>query len=289
MASYLRKAKVHVDDIAFKGLNFRADTMLILRIINRRRIPLPSAVYDFFNGRPLEMSDELGSENFLAEYMLPEPGKCFVDVGANVGCWAFFVAKRGFEVYAFEPGPKAFSQLKERAEKYPNLHAYQYALGDNDRIGRLGYSAYEIGGNLDKEINLPGGRTIDVAVRRLDSLCLSEIGVIKIDTEGYETPILRGAEETILKHKPRLIIEVHKETGKASQTFEEEKRRIERVLENLDYSWTVQTRRISLRGELQPFLIAHAQEKTATRDLQTLESNLSFHTEDALLTAELLH
>ena len=85
--------------------------MLILHIVNRRRIPLPAAVYDFFNS-PGKISDDMGSENFLAKFMLPEPAKCFVDVGANVGCWAFYVAKRGFEVYAYEPGPRAFSQLK---------------------------------------------------------------------------------------------------------------------------------------------------------------------------------
>ena len=101
MASYLKKAKVQIDNIAFNKLDFRANIMLILRIINRRKIPLPAAVYDFFTTPRRESSEDMGSENFLAEYMLPEPGKRFVDVGANVGCWAFFVAKRGFEVYAF--------------------------------------------------------------------------------------------------------------------------------------------------------------------------------------------
>jgi FkbM family methyltransferase len=254
MESYLKKAKVQIDDIAFNKLNFRANLMLILRIINRRRIPLPAVVYDFFNS-PGEISEDMGNENFLAKYMLPEPARCFVDVGANVGCWAFYVAKRGFEVYAYEPGPKAFSQLKERAAKYPNLHPYPYALGDNDRIGRLGFAAFEKGGSVDEEINLPGGGTINVAIRKLDSLRLPEVGVIKIDTEGYETPILRGAKETIQKYKPRLVIEVHKQTGKAAQTFEEEKQRIEKILESLGYCWTVHCRQISLHDEMQPFLI----------------------------------
>ena len=149
MASYLKKAKVQIDDIAFNKLDFRANIMLILRIVNRRRIPLPAAVYDFFNKSGDETSEDMGSENFLAPYMLPPQGKSFVDVGANVGCWAFYVAKRGFEVYAYEPGPKAFTQLKERAAKYPNLHPYPYALRDADRIGRLGFAAFDKGGMLD--------------------------------------------------------------------------------------------------------------------------------------------
>jgi FkbM family methyltransferase len=257
MASYFKKAKVQIDDIAFNKLDFRANIMLILRIVNRRRIPLPAAVYNFFTSPGDETSEDMGSENFLAEYMLPEPGKCFVDVGANVGCWAFYVAKRGFEVYAYEPGPKAFSQMKERAAKYPNLHSYPYALGDADRIGRLGFAAFDKGGMVDQEINLPGGGTINVAVRKLDSLRLPAVGVIKIDTEGYETPILLGAKETIQKYKPRLVIEVHKQTGKAAQTFEEEKHRIEKILAALGYTWTVHCRQISLHGERQPFLIGN--------------------------------
>jgi FkbM family methyltransferase len=254
MALYIKKAKVQIDEIAFNKLNFRANVLLILRVVNRRKIPLPAAVYDFFNS-PVEMSENMGSENFLAEYILPEPGRCFVDVGANVGCWAFYVAKRGFEVYAFEPGPKAFSQLKDGAGKFPNLNPYPYALGDDNRIGRLGFAAFEKGGVVDEEINLPGGRTIDVVVRKLDSLRLPSVGVIKIDTEGYETPILQGAKHTIQKYKPRLVIEVHKQTGKAAQTFKEEKQRIEKILESLGYSWTVHCRQISLHGETQPFLI----------------------------------
>ncbi len=254
MASYIKKAKVQIDDIAFNKLDFRANVLLILHIVNRRRIPLPAAVYDFFNN-PGEISDDMGDENFLAQYMLPEPGKCFVDVGANVGGWAFYVAKRGFEVYAFEPGPKAFSQLKDRAAEYSNLHPYSYALGDNDRIGRLGFAAFDKGGIVDQEINLPGGGTVNVAVRKLDSLHLPNVGVIKIDTEGYETPILQGAKETIKKYKPSLVIEAHKQTGKAAQTFEEEKQKIEKILEALGYTWTVHCRQISLHGEKQPFLI----------------------------------
>ena len=260
MASYLKKAKVQIDDIAFNKLDYRANIMLILRIVNRRKIPLPTAVYDFFN-TPSEVSDDMGSENFLAPYMLPEPGKCFVDVGANVGGWTFFVAKRGFEVYAFEPGPKAFEVLKGLAKRYPNIHPYQYAIGDSDRVTRVGFAAFDVGGTVDEEVNLPGGGTISVPLRRLDSLRLPEVGVLKIDTEGFETPILEGAKETIKKYKPRLIIEVHRQTGKAAATFEEEKQRIEKILGGFGYAWTAHCRQISLHGEMQPFLIGNPKAK----------------------------
>ncbi len=204
----------------------------------------------------------MGSENFLAPYMLPPQGKSFVDVGANVGCWAFYVAKRGFEVYAFEPGPKAFSQLKERAAKYPNLHPYHVRLRRHRQDRASGVCRFRQGRDAwMKKLICPAEEQLDVAVRKLDSLRLPNVGVIKIDTEGYETPILEGAKETIQKYKPRLVIEVHKQTGKAAQTFEEEKHRIQKILTALGYTWTVHSRQITLHGEQQPFLIGNPKPK----------------------------
>jgi FkbM family methyltransferase len=154
--------------------------------------------------------------------------------------------------------PKAYNILKERAKKFPQIHTFPYAIGDKDTSGRLGITPFAVTGTMDTEVNLPGGETIDVPVRKLDSINLPKVGVIKIDTEGYEMPILQGAKETIVKYKPALIIEVHKQTGKAANTFAEEKQRIEKVLATLNYECIVYSRQISLHGELQPFLIAKA-------------------------------
>jgi len=106
---------------------------------------------------------------------------------------------------------------------------------------------------------LPGGETIDIPLRKLDSLRLPNVGVIKIDTEGYEIPILQGAKQTIQKYQPRLIIEVHKDTGKAAKTFDEELQRIKNILKDLNYTWGIHLRAISLRDQ-QPHLIANPKE-----------------------------
>jgi FkbM family methyltransferase len=204
-----------------------------------------------------EDSSDLGDgENFLAPYMVPKSKECLVDVGANVGAWTFLVARKGFEVYAFEPSPKAYNILNSRAKKYSGVHTFSCAIGDQDTLGRLGTSGVGICGTMDEENHCPGGGTIDVQVRRLDSLTLPKVGVIKIDTEGYEVPILNGAIETINRNHPRLVIEVHKASGRAAKTFGEELKRIEAILDGLNYSWILRHRPINLRQEMQPFVIA---------------------------------
>lgn len=253
----IEKSKVQIEDLIMNKVDLKTIIRIILTIINRRRIPLPSALYRYYTKPPTDEIDDMGNENFLSEYIIPELGKCLVDVGASIGGWTFFVAKKGREVYAFEPSPKAYEILKMRAKKHPAVHAYPYALGDKDDVGRIGLSAFGLGGTMDVEIDgLPGGGTIDITLRKLDSLCLPNVGVIKIDTEGYEVPILQGAKQTIQKYQPCLIIEVHKDTGQAAKTFSEELQRIKNMLKDLNYTWGIHYRAVSLRDQ-QPHLIAN--------------------------------
>ena len=51
------------------------------------------------------------------------------------------------------------------------------------------------------------GKLINIQCRKLDSLNLENIGLIKIDVEGFEIEVLKGARETLLKNKPAMIIE----------------------------------------------------------------------------------
>ena len=256
LSRYFNKARVQIEDIIWKK-DLRAVLHIALSVLNRRRIPLPAAFFKVFNRVDEDSSDtDMGDENFLAPYMVPDQNKCFVDVGASIGGWSLFVAQRGNTVYAFEPSPKAYHALAARIKKYPNIHAYPYALGDEDTVGRLGFAATTLSGTMDAEITgLQGGGTMDITVHKLDSLHLTNVGVIKIDTEGYETPILQGAKETIEKNKPLLIIEVHKATGRAMETFSEELHKITQILQGFDYTWVVCSRQVNLR-ELQPFVIA---------------------------------
>jgi FkbM family methyltransferase len=248
--------------------------MLGFSLINRRGIPIPTAVFDKLKDQfDRELTDDFGSENFLADYMVPTNGKCLIDVGASVGLWAIYAAKKGAEVHAFEPCPTAYNLLAKRAICHPNLHTYPYALGDVDATQKMTLSPYDIGAVMDqKQTQRIGAKTIDQTVRTLDSLKISNVGVLKIDTEGYEIPILKGAKKTIQKNKPLLLIEVHKDTGQAQKTFATELSRIQTLLKEYGYTYNVHYRPINLR-EMQPHIIAKPKNATSNIEFTMADSD----------------
>lgn len=254
MSSIFRKIRIQCEELVIHKNDPKFILQIAFTIFNRRGIPFPSSIYNYFNKIEV-FNDDMGDENFLFDFIFPEPNTCLVDIGASVGGWTFIVAKKGLEVYSYEPSPKAYHILKKHASVYPNVHTYPFALGEKDEFGRLGFTAFGISGTMDEEIQKPGGKTIDISVHKLDSLPLPKVGVIKIDTEGYEIPILLGAQGTIQKFKPTLIIEIHKGTGKAAKTFTDEMKRVLQLLEKLGYTWSVHYRPSGLHDK-QPHIIA---------------------------------
>ena len=162
--------------------------------------------------------------------MFPRNSGCFIDAGANVGLWTFSLARRGFEVHSFEPSPRALSFLKKKARKFGNIHLYECALGDKNCVAKLNlHREWGHDSIVRKQEDYTGNR-VEIAVKTLDSFGIRHVGLIKIDTEGYEIPILRGATKTILSNKPRLVIEVH-------EPIEKQQEKITATLKNFGYKW----------------------------------------------------
>ncbi len=252
----INRVKAHIEDFIWQK-SLRSRMVLILSFASRRGIPLPLAYLELTKPKVDELStNDLGDEGFLASFMIPQQGKCLVDIGASIGGWTLFAAEKGVEVYAFEPSPNAFKVLAKRVAGY-NVHLYPYALGSVDTVETMGFSQYDFGvlmnENHDRRL---GAKLVDVVVHSLDSMNLQNVGVIKIDTEGYEIPILKGAKKTIHSNKPLLIIEVHKGTGEALNSFEAELGRIKGLLKEYGYYvWQTHYRPISLK-QMQPHIIA---------------------------------
>ncbi len=156
----------------------------------------------------------------LVEDLAEENDRVFLDIGANVGLVSLYVMSKlpKCKIYAFEPGPKQYRVLDitifaNQLEKWMILS--NRAISDKN--GRIEFHAhkdeFESGGDgiLDTK---RGGETevISVETVTLDSWWNSfgrpNIKVIKIDTEGAELLILRGAEEVMNTLKPFIYLEI---------------------------------------------------------------------------------
>jgi FkbM family methyltransferase len=128
-----------------------------------------------------------------------------IDIGAHIGMYTVEMGKIAKRVHSFECSPKSFNYLCSnillRGLSY-KVTTYNTALSN-----KTGTTKYFIrdprdgGGNgiseFDKDAQTP---TIDVPVTDLDSFNLTNIGFIKIDVEGHEEFVLRGAIRTLVNN-----------------------------------------------------------------------------------------
>jgi FkbM family methyltransferase len=143
---------------------------------------------------------------------LVDPSRAAVDAGANRGIWAEMLARLCPKVYAFEPNPKLFPVLEAAARR--NVECFAYGLSDADGQADLmipgegvRYSNQGATLNPSKVLGVKHGVT-QIETRRLDSLALAPVGFIKIDVEGHELAVIRGATALIARDMPTLVVEI---------------------------------------------------------------------------------
>jgi FkbM family methyltransferase len=153
-----------------------------------------------------------------------KPGMRVFDIGANVGYYtqkfAEAVGPTG-EVHAFEPVPASAAKVRELQLQYPWIHVHQCAVADqpgevimnaeadstsptNRIVIEAKDSVSAVGGR--------GGECIAVPVTTLDQ-AVAEWGVpamVKIDVEGYEWHVLRGARDVLTSTDLKnVFVEIH--------------------------------------------------------------------------------
>jgi FkbM family methyltransferase len=153
---------------------------------------------------------------------LLQPGDTFLDVGANIGWYTTLAALRvgpSGSVHAFEPHPVAFSDLvaNVRVNRLTNVKALPIAIGSNSGHAMLvteqgsPVSQSYISSNIGTNQQCHG-----VHVTTLDQLHNSlqvnhplAAVVIKVDVEGLELDVLRGAARLIDAYKPIFVLEIN--------------------------------------------------------------------------------
>ncbi len=142
---------------------------------------------------------------------LVDPSRDAIDIGANKGVYAELLSRICNRVYAFEPNPKMYSILKRSCAN--NVETFYMALSNKSGVAELripispsGYSNQ--GASLSTHKITESYASIEVDSRRLDELNLQNIGFIKIDVEGFELSVLKGAVETLKRERPTMLIEM---------------------------------------------------------------------------------
>jgi FkbM family methyltransferase len=163
-------------------------------------------------GRSLRLYGEWAENELLLLLQLVGPGHNVVDVGACIGTHAVRFAQRvapGGVVHAFEPQRLVHQMLCANAalNGLTNLHAHRAAVADSEGDVKIAEADPARPRNVGKfRIGAArGGETVRQVT--LDAMKLPGIRLIKVDVEGMEERVLRGATRLIARDRPILFVE----------------------------------------------------------------------------------
>lgn len=135
-----------------------------------------------------------------------QPGMTVIDIGAHMGYFTVKLARKigpQGRLLAFEPNPLMSVFVYDNIRLNDLMRSctlHRVALGDEPGIGSLRHHANNMGGGslIDQR---DGDCVIDVPVQRLDDMVPADwtVDLIKLDAEGYEQPVLRGAAAVLAR------------------------------------------------------------------------------------------
>ncbi|MCY1136634.1 FkbM family methyltransferase [Actinoplanes sp. Pm04-4] len=131
-------------------------------------------------------------------------GGTAVDVGAWYGPWTRGLRRIADRVVAIEPTAELAHSV---ATAFPDVRVVEAVASDHAGTAEL-YLPPGGPGTGTSSLEQPTGRAVTVRRIVLDELELTDVRFLKIDVEGHEVPALRGAERTLRRDKPLLIVEL---------------------------------------------------------------------------------
>lgn len=178
---------------------------------------------------------EVASGKFVDDWLRPHidnlgPDSVLVDVGSSLGFYTVYAAKKGVKVHSFEPSIEVFELLRRNCELngvLENVILYNVSLYDNEVELYLetklnsypslpdGRIDYENAGNSAVLCLIPKEKGVEPCeaykaickTRTLDSFNLVVVDLLKIDTQGCDVRVLKGATETVKRCRPVICFE----------------------------------------------------------------------------------
>jgi FkbM family methyltransferase len=213
-----------------------------IRQVDRNGLNFRLDLSDFVQWRTFWGILDVGKERLISQI---QPGDFFLDVGANIGeiCLhaAKQVGKQGM-IWAFEPIPITLKNLEHNISLNPSLHnliqVFPFALGEKEedeiafihpRKDNQGMIRIQPKGETEAVFTTAPMRSLD---RLLAKKSVRRIDGIKIDVEGYELKVLKGAKGALSQFHPWLFIELDDDNLQAQGDSAKE---LVGFLENLGY------------------------------------------------------
>jgi FkbM family methyltransferase len=177
---------------------------------------------------------------FLAPLREQLAGGVALDVGANVGNHALYFSRHFAQIHSFEPNPRTFELLRFNTAGITNVAVHGIGLGDADGEITLQQDLLHPGLSSMRSGKGGGHQSVSVRVETLDNYPFdgrSGLCFIKMDVEGFEANVLRGAVATIAAQQPLIVFEQHEtefEGGSSPSVT---------LLRNMGYSFSWEFRR----------------------------------------------
>jgi FkbM family methyltransferase len=139
------------------------------------------------------------------------PGTIAVDVGANIGAHSLVLSRcvgKNSQVYSYEPSRALCERFNENMtlNRIENLTLRNVGLGATNSTMRFQPREDQFSIGLGK-LDAKGSVEVDVVTLDSDLQASNRISLIKIDVEGNELDVLRGARTILSRHRPALVIE----------------------------------------------------------------------------------
>lgn len=176
---------------------------------------------DTYIGKSLDLYGEWEQESILLLSKLVKPGQIVLDIGANIGSFTIPLSKlvgTEGEVHSYE-AQRVVSQLLNAnvaMNELNNVHVYNAAVGDNTNDINVPKIIYESEANYGAVSLVDTNWTTVGAVEKVSQVVLDQkyfiegancLSLMKIDVEGMELNVLRGASKIVKYCKPILHIE----------------------------------------------------------------------------------
>ncbi len=206
---------------ALRPIRFRGKLRLLNRLVPRQG-ERDASVFGY--RITLDLQDEVQRQMYLGVFEPKEtrwaldrlqPGQTFVDVGANVGYFTLLAARTVGPtgcVVAIEPSPYAFARLETtvRGNQLTQVRPVRCALGSEHGTVLLYVPPASWGNHSPTMVPTPGWEPVPTDVLTLDH-CMSDcaietVDLLKMDVEGYETHVLRGATRCLTDRRIRAVL-----------------------------------------------------------------------------------